>query len=97
MSLIKIIQIAFLGLTLWISIAAFVGVVRFTYRPLLLLGGSNLLFSGYFAFRIFELSNAYADIFFLLAISGMLIFNIRYRNSWEQSTITWQKLLFFRR
>ena len=94
MSLIKIIQLALLCLTLWISVAAFVGLVRFTYRPLLLLGVGNLLFSGYLAFRLFELP--YADIFFLLALVSVLIFTIRYRKSWEKSPITWQKLLFFR-
>ena len=93
MSLLTLINLVFLIVGLWLGMAGLVGASRFAYRPLLLLAIGGCLISISVLLDLLQLP--YVSWITRFAFIAVLLFNIKYRATWQQHGITDRQLYFF--
>ena len=93
MSFLLFSDMAFFIIGLWLGIAGLVGASRFAYRPLVLLSLAGFLLSTSVVLDLLLLP--YAHRITWVALISVMLFNIKYRPTWEQHGITTRKLFLF--
>ena len=88
-----IVNVIFLFLGLWLSIAHIADFIRFWYRPLLLLALSTVLLSLGALLHLLHINDSNAGS--MLALTCALLFQFKYRDDWKAHGVSNRELYLF--